>query len=63
MNVLGAMAQYWVAVFIGLLALGGFGALFVWAWLSGQFRDVEAPKHRMLELDETTGVEDDRNHP
>jgi len=27
----------------------GFGCLLAWAYLSGQFRDVERPKHDMLE--------------
>jgi len=27
----------------------GFGFLLLWAYLSGQFRDVERPKHEMLE--------------
>lgn len=28
---------------------GGFLCMLAWAFLSGQFRDVEAPKHEMLE--------------
>lgn len=52
----GALSQYWAALFIGLLTLGGFGALFLWALLSGQFRNVEHPKYRILEIDEETEV-------
>lgn len=29
----------------------GFVALFLWSWARGQYRDVEAPKFRMLELE------------
>lgn len=56
---LGEMSQYWAAFFIGLLTLGGFGALFVWALVSGQFRNIERPKHRILEIDENTEVNTD----
>ena len=30
----------------------GFVCLFLWALLRGQFRDIEAPKHRLLEQEE-----------
>jgi cbb3-type cytochrome oxidase maturation protein len=33
-----------------LLVAAGFGCLFFWAYLSGQFKDVEAPKYRMLQM-------------
>ncbi len=52
------LSQYWAALFIGLLTVGGFGALLLWAILSGQFRNVEAPKHRILEIDQQTEVQD-----
>ena len=32
----------------GFVAMG-FGCLLAWAYLSGQFRDIERPKHEMLE--------------
>ena len=35
-------------VIYGVVA-SGFLCLLVWAFLSGQFRDIEAPKHAMLE--------------
>lgn len=33
-----------------LIVAAGFACLFVWALLGGQFKDVEAPKYRMLDL-------------
>jgi cbb3-type cytochrome oxidase maturation protein len=33
-----------------LVVAAGFACLFMWAYLSGQFKDVEAAKHRMLEM-------------
>ena len=30
----------------------GYGALFLWALLTGQLKDLERPKHRMLEQEE-----------
>jgi nitrogen fixation-related uncharacterized protein len=41
-----------VPVVIYLTVAVGFGALLAWAALSGQFRDIEAPKYRMLEREE-----------
>jgi hypothetical protein len=32
-----------------LAVAAGFTCLFIWALLRGMFRDVEAPKHTMLE--------------
>lgn len=42
------------AVAVGTYLCGMFPLLFLmlWAVLTGRFRDVEAPKYRMLELDE-----------
>src|SRR5262245_30480528 len=39
-----------IAVYV-LVALGFF-ALFLWALLRGQFRDVEGPKYRLLEMED-----------
>lgn len=44
-----------------LLSFFGSGMLavlsiFLWAILSGRFKDVENPKHRILELDKTTKI-------
>lgn len=33
-----------------LLVAAGFGCLFIWAYLRGQFKNVEAAKYRMLEM-------------
>ena len=55
----GDLSQYWAAFFIGLLSLGGFGLLFVWAILSGQFSNVENPKHRLLEHEDDAEVKID----
>jgi len=52
----GNQAQYLVAFLMGIAAVGGVGALFVWSWLRGQFRDVEAPGDRLLELEDETSV-------
>jgi nitrogen fixation-related uncharacterized protein len=45
-----------------LAVLGGFvlavASLLVWAARRGEFRDPEAAKHRVLELDRETGVEE-----
>ena len=53
---LGDSAQYWAAFFIGIATLGGCGALFIWALVRGNFKNVERPKQRMLEIDEETEV-------
>lgn len=44
-----------------LLSFFGTGMLavvsiFIWAFLAGQFNDIETPKHRILELDRLTGI-------
>ncbi len=33
-----------------LIVAAGFACMFLWAFFSGQFRDIEGPKYRMLEL-------------
>jgi len=40
-----------VPVVVYILVAIGFTALFLWAIARGQFRDVEAPKHRLLEIE------------
>lgn len=40
--------EFVVALLMGLAAL----CAFLWAGVSGQFRDVEAAKHRVLEIEE-----------
>ncbi len=41
---------YFILSVIGVGMLG-FVALFFWSWMRGQYRNVEAPKFRMLELE------------
>ena len=45
-----ALASFLIPVLNYLLVAAGFFCLFVWAYVSGQFRDLEKPKYRMLEL-------------
>ena len=35
-----------------LIVAAGFACLFFWAYVTGQFKNVEAPKYRMLEMQE-----------
>ncbi len=39
---------YFILSVIGVGMLG-FVALFLWSWARGQYKDIEAPKFRMLE--------------
>ena len=45
-----ALASFLIPVMNYLLVAAGFSCLFVWAYVTGQFRDVERPKYRMLEM-------------
>lgn len=45
-----ALASFLIPVLNYLLVAAGFFCLFLWAYLTGQFRDMEAAKYRMLEL-------------
>ena len=45
-----ALASFLIPVLNYLLVAAGFFCLFLWAYFTGQFRDVEGPKHRMLEM-------------
>jgi cbb3-type cytochrome oxidase maturation protein len=47
-----AMGSFLIPVLNYLLVAGGFACLFLWAYLTGQFRDVEGPKYRMLQMQE-----------
>ncbi len=47
-----SLASFLVPVATYLVVAAGFGCLFLWAYFSGQFRDIEAPKYRMLEMQE-----------
>jgi len=48
-----------VYIVILIFVVGAVGGIFLWSILSGQFKDVERPKHRMLDLDKKTGVKDE----
>lgn len=39
-----------IPVMTYLIVAAGFGCLFMWAYLAGQFKDIEGPKYRMLEM-------------
>ena len=45
-----AMGSFLIPVLNYLFVAAGFLCLFLWAYFTGQFRDVEAPKYRMLEM-------------
>jgi nitrogen fixation-related uncharacterized protein len=45
-----ALASFLIPVMNYLLVAAGFLCMFFWAYFTGQFRDVEAPKYRMLEM-------------
>ena len=45
-----ALTSFLIPVLNYLLVAAGFFCLFLWAYFSGQFRDLEAPKFRMLEM-------------
>lgn len=47
-----AMASFLIPVLNYLIVAAGFALLFLWAYFSGQFRDLEGPKYRMLEMQE-----------
>lgn len=45
-----------------LIVATGFACLFLWAYFSGQFKDVEAVKHRMLELNDQISAAEARHN-
>ena len=53
-----ALASFLIPVMNYLLVAAGFGCLLVWAVVRGHYKDVEAPKHRMLELNRLADLED-----
>ena len=53
-----ALGSFLIPVLNYLLVAAGFFCLFLWAYFTGQFRDLEAPKYRMLEMqDEIDAME------
>ncbi len=58
-----ALASFLIPVLNYLLVAGGFFCLFLWAYFSGQFTDLEAAKYRMLEVErEIDAYEAARSH-
>ena len=45
-----ALGSFLLPVLNYLLVATGFGLLFLWAYFTGQFRDVERAKYRMLQM-------------
>jgi len=45
-----SLASFLIPVLTYLVVAAGFGCLFMWAYVSGQYRDVEGPKYRMLQM-------------
>ena len=46
-----ALGSFLIPVLNYLLVAAGFFCLFFWAYAKGHYRDIEAPKYRMLELE------------
>lgn len=44
----GFLSAYWLTLAVSLCIAGAAVLTFVWAWKTGQFKDVEAAKHEML---------------
>ncbi len=56
----------WTLTFLIILSIAlGLGAwlFFLWSVKSGQYEDIEQPKHRMLDDDEKKTKDDKRLHP
>ncbi len=59
-NVDGPATRAFILTVLGSAILG-FGFIFLWSIAAGQYRGVEEPKYRILEIDEDTEV--DLKHP
>lgn len=55
-----ALGSFLIPVLNYLLVAAGFFCLFLWAYVTGQYRDIEAPKYRMLEMQERFDREEAR---
>ena len=55
-----ALGSFLIPVLNYLCIAAGFAALFIWAHSRGQFRNVEAPKYRMLEQNRLCDLEWER---
>jgi hypothetical protein len=53
-----ALGSFLIPVLNYLLVAAGFGLLFLWAYFRGQFRDVERPKYRMLQMQRQIDAEE-----
>jgi len=53
-----SMGTFLIPVMNYLLVAAGFLCMFFWAYITGQYRDVEAPKYRMLEMQAEIDRED-----
>ena len=51
-----------VPVLTYLIVAAGFACLFFWAYLTGQFKNVEAPKYRMLEMQDEIDAKEGLGH-
>lgn len=47
-----ALHSFLIPVLNYLMVAAGFGCLLAWAWVQGHYKDVEAPKYRMLDMQE-----------
>ena len=56
-----ALGSFLIPVLNYLLVAAGFFCLFLWAYFTGQFRDLEAPKYRMLEMQDEIDRMEARN--
>ncbi|MCB1036239.1 MAG: cbb3-type cytochrome oxidase assembly protein [Acidobacteria bacterium] len=59
----GALACFLIPVLNYLLVAAGFFCLFLWAYFSGEFRDMEAAKYRMLEMQLQFDRQEKEAHP
>lgn len=57
----GALASFLIPVLNYLLVAAGFFCLFFWAYFAGQFRDLEAAKYRMLEMQQEVDLAEQQN--
>ena len=46
-----ALGSFLIPVLNYILVAAGFFCLFFWAYAKGHYKDIEAPKYRMLELE------------
>jgi len=46
----GALASFLIPLLTYLIVAAGFASMFMWSYLSGHYKDVEAAKYRMLEM-------------